>query len=697
MASRSANDAKEEQKIHDVVKQHYRHRPPDFKQLSPAQRLPWNVFPSKSDLLRDPICPAVLERIQKLVLAAYNRQLPPVDGKDCLPEAVDVLARSKIIAVLRYMNQTYLFDAFLTAGVSDDALPLSKETIYTFILNKQHANDFFKHQYRAVVRNFHSRADHTAFKEYELAPLKIVRTLGRGSYGLVRETENIYSSDRYALKTVSVRGKMRREKANEEVRSLKKLRLHRHFVQLVGSYEIGQDFGLLFSPVADCNLYEYLQESTAASSEDFVVFLNKCFGCLASALEYMHSKQIRHKDIKPSNILVHGQVVLFTDFGLAQEFGENTLTSIATGLMSTGAPEAFTRRYAPPEVLSFERRNDRTDIFSLGCVYLEIIVSLVDNELQMFEDALQGDPDDPEDLNYSECARKALDYVKKRIEENDRADLRILLDWCAHMVELDQDKRPIISQVCKEISAITLTQDDHTTYCCKECLEKFTSSGNNSPSCSLPTIDKSRIDTNFCNKDQENPEVIFGALRQTAHDEYEKFKERQLEETPDPPLFTFIRHGDINEVRRILDEGSNANSECRGKSALHWAADNGFENIAALLIERGADLNGRDSSAMTALHWAAFEDHPTLVDYFLKLGAEWDTTDQWGDSPLEDARGRFQHTVVELLEEAQRKKYGRKQSTVSAHEILLPSEGIRDLSLSITPPLPPPIIIVNQA
>ena len=81
------------------------------------------------------------------------------------------------------------------------------------------------------------------------------------------------------------------------------------------------------SPVADCNLATYY--SLAAGSPDKLSLLKAFFGCLANALQYLHASQIRHRDIKPQNILVHGTRVLFADFGIALDWvdlGRSTTT-----------------------------------------------------------------------------------------------------------------------------------------------------------------------------------------------------------------------------------------------------------------------------------------------------------------------------------------------------------------------------------
>jgi serine/threonine protein kinase len=83
----------------------------------------------------------------------------------------------------------------------------------------------------------------------------------------------------------------------------------------IGRYTDPKYLALIMSPVADCNLAAYY--TLAASSEDKMSLLRSFFGCLANALQYLHSSKIRHRDIKPENILIDGSNVLLTDFGLS--------------------------------------------------------------------------------------------------------------------------------------------------------------------------------------------------------------------------------------------------------------------------------------------------------------------------------------------------------------------------------------------
>lgn len=98
--------------------------------------------------------------------------------------------------------------------------------------------------------------------------------------------------------------------------------------------------------------------------------LERAFGCLAMGLAFLHEKKVRHKDIKPRNILVHRGTVIYTDFG--SSFDSAGLTHSAT----EGRPTFLTRRYSAPEVLEHEKRTSKSDVYSLGCVLIGIFSAL---------------------------------------------------------------------------------------------------------------------------------------------------------------------------------------------------------------------------------------------------------------------------------------------------------------------------------
>jgi serine/threonine protein kinase len=68
-------------------------------------------------------------------------------------------------------------------------------------------------------------------------------------------------------------------------------------------------------PVADTDLRHYLANATGLKKERST--LCKMFGCLSSAVAYLHLNKCRHKDLKPHNILIKDEKVYVADFGLA--------------------------------------------------------------------------------------------------------------------------------------------------------------------------------------------------------------------------------------------------------------------------------------------------------------------------------------------------------------------------------------------
>lgn len=199
-----------------------------------------------------------------------------------------------------------------------------------------------------------------------------LRNLGQGAYGIVDEVcLGIGDEDRsrptrqtFARKVLLSRrdGRILRPRYLQEIEILQKFD-HPNISKFVAAYVQRQSLNILMLPVAECDLRELLSRPKSWAHK--FAFLPRWFLSLAHAIEYMHSLSCRHKDIKPANILISGQDVLLSDFGTSHDFSTSDSRSSGPGFM--------TPKYCAPEVAQKQQRGRKADIFSLGCVFLEMI------------------------------------------------------------------------------------------------------------------------------------------------------------------------------------------------------------------------------------------------------------------------------------------------------------------------------------
>jgi tetratricopeptide (TPR) repeat protein len=89
---------------------------------------------------------------------------------------------------------------------------------------------------------------------------------------------------------------------------------------------------------------------------------------VADALAYAHQRGLVHRDIKPGNILLEAHHAVVSDFGIARAIVEAAGHEITTAGLVVGTP-----LYMSPEQASGGPVDERSDIYSLGCVLYEML------------------------------------------------------------------------------------------------------------------------------------------------------------------------------------------------------------------------------------------------------------------------------------------------------------------------------------
>jgi serine/threonine protein kinase len=197
---------------------------------------------------------------------------------------------------------------------------------------------------------------------------RILKFLGAGAMGEVYLAEDPQIDRQLAIKTVRLIGRPqeiedRKKRLLREARAAGRL-LHPNVVTL---FDAGEAEGMLYLA------FEFVEGTDLAVRLDGGgprMSLRQALRAVrqaAEALDYAHSQGIVHRDIKPSNILLdRAGWVKVADFGIAKMAGQSTELTMAGSVM--GSPQ-----YLSPEQIRGEDLDGRSDIFSLGVVFYEIL------------------------------------------------------------------------------------------------------------------------------------------------------------------------------------------------------------------------------------------------------------------------------------------------------------------------------------
>uniref|UniRef100_A0A8C2MR19 Serine/threonine-protein kinase 36 n=1 Tax=Cricetulus griseus TaxID=10029 RepID=A0A8C2MR19_CRIGR len=190
----------------------------------------------------------------------------------------------------------------------------------------------------------------------------VLEMIGEGSFGRVYKGRKKYSAQVVALKFIPKLGRSEKELRNlqREIEIMRGL-WHPNIVHMLDSFETDKEV-VVVTDYAEGELFQILEDDGKLPEDQVQAIAAQ----LVSALYYLHSHRILHRDMKPQNILLaKGGGIKLCDFGFARAMSTNTM--VLTSIKGTPL-------YMSPELVE-ERPYDHTaDLWSVGCILYELAV-----------------------------------------------------------------------------------------------------------------------------------------------------------------------------------------------------------------------------------------------------------------------------------------------------------------------------------
>jgi serine/threonine protein kinase len=283
-----------------------------------------------------------------------------------------------------------------------------------------------------------------------------IEKLGKGTYGSVYKAQKRETREYYAIKKIKldVETEGIPSTALREISILKAVR-HPNIVSIVGLHlsEKKIELCLEFFPL---DLKKMMDQYKNNSKVYNLNNLKTIIYQILKATDYLHSRKILHRDLKPQNILICDQTLItkVADFGLSRVY------SIP---IRPYTKEVLTLWYRAPELMmGLSQYSIGLDMWSIGCIFAEMLIktplfpgdSEIDQQMKIFR--LLGTPNDktlPGCKYFPDYNRDLPLWEENSLETYLKDKLQVEMNDYSFREAMSLLKKMLVLDPCERISA----------------------------------------------------------------------------------------------------------------------------------------------------------------------------------------------------------------------------------------------------